>query len=198
MPGEGARETGRDTDALVRERICGAMLATCGELGYREASVQAVLERGGASRAQFYRHFENKGDCYARAYAIEAEQLTVAILVAGAEATSWREGLHAALSVLAGYARADETRARGLLAEVHVARGAALAQHAIFSKRLSRALDSARREPGCVHSPPPLAANFMVSAIEHSVVRALTRRCVAEFADDLTEIERLICRLYFA
>ena len=45
--------------AVQRERLLAAMLRATAQLGYREVSVQEVLERAGVSRPTFYEHFEN-------------------------------------------------------------------------------------------------------------------------------------------
>src|ERR1700756_4952331 len=42
--------------AVQRERLLAAMLRATAELGYREASVQEVLDRAGVPRPTFYEH----------------------------------------------------------------------------------------------------------------------------------------------
>ena len=54
--------------AIQRERLLAAMLRATAQLGYRELSVQDVLERAGVSRPTFYEHFENKEDCFLNAF----------------------------------------------------------------------------------------------------------------------------------
>ena len=39
-----------------------------GELGYEQVAVKHVIERAQASRATFYKHFEDREDCFAQAY----------------------------------------------------------------------------------------------------------------------------------
>jgi AcrR family transcriptional regulator len=46
-----------------RERILGAMAASCAANGYAGASVDDVLRRTGLDRAAFERHFADKEDC---------------------------------------------------------------------------------------------------------------------------------------
>src|SRR3954465_11736469 len=54
--------------AVQRGRLLAGMLRATAELGYREVSVQDVLERAGVSRPTFYEHFENKEDCFLAAF----------------------------------------------------------------------------------------------------------------------------------
>ena len=87
---------------------------------------------------------------------------------------------------------------RGLLVEVHVAGGAALAKRAEVLERLIRAVDGARRELDLGHaSPPPLAAPFMVGAIEASVTRCLLNRRPQEFVEALPELAQMVATPYF-
>lgn len=175
----------------------GAMLLACGELGFRQVTVEEVLGRYGGYRAQFYRRFTNLGECYTAAYEAEAEKLCEQLLEAGAGEPSWRRGLDAALRLLAGFVREQPLVARALLVDVHIAGGPALAKRKEIFERLSRALDGARRETESRHSPPPLTALFMVSAVEASVVSALIAGEPQRFEEALPEIVEMIGAAYF-
>src|SRR5215213_11960995 len=78
----------------TRLAILEAMLATCGEKGYRRVAVQDVIERYGGNRVQFYRHFSSKADCYADAYQEEVERLHDRVRTAAREG-GWRDRLRA-------------------------------------------------------------------------------------------------------
>jgi AcrR family transcriptional regulator len=191
------RATREGKDPQVRERIIEAVLVASGELGYRRATVAATIERYGGHRLQFYEWFGSFAECYAVAHAVHAERLTARILKAGAGPEDWWAGLRAALEELDIFARTKPALARGLLAEVRVAGEPALVQRQKGLERLSRALDSARRETGPRHSPPPLTAAFMVSAIEACMVRALTKCEPEGFHRAIPELEQLIGAAYF-
>lgn len=61
-PGPGAsRDEVRNNQ---RERLFGAMVAAVAEKGYDRTRVADLLEISGVSRNTFYRHFENKHDCF--------------------------------------------------------------------------------------------------------------------------------------
>lgn len=184
-------------DAEMRERIMAAMLCACGELGYRKVAVRKVIERYGGNRVQFYREFGSKAECYAAAYAAEAERLGGTLLGAAAAEPSWRGGLRAALGELARFACERPLVARGLLVEVHVAGDPALAQRKEMSERLTRAIDGARRETESRHSPPPMTALFMVSAIDAAVCAALEKGEPQSFAAAVPELAQLVVTAYF-
>ncbi len=191
------RESDARDGAELRARMMGAMLEASGELGYRKVSVQDVLKRYGGYRVQFYREFGSKAECYAAAYEAEAERLCGAMLGGAASELSWREGLRAALGELAHFACERPLSARGLLIEIHVAGGPALAKREEVLERLTRAIDSARRETGSRHSSPPMTALFMVSAIEASVCMALERGEPQNFAAAVGELEQMVIAQYF-
>ena len=53
-----------EVEANQRERIFGAMVAAVAEHGYEATRVADVLEISGVSRNTFYKHFDNKLDCF--------------------------------------------------------------------------------------------------------------------------------------
>jgi AcrR family transcriptional regulator len=61
-PGPGASR--EEVEANQRERIFGAMVAAVAEHGYEATRVADVLELSGVSRNTFYKHFDNKLDCF--------------------------------------------------------------------------------------------------------------------------------------
>lgn len=181
----------------VRGRLEEAVLIASGELGYRNVTVHEVLARCGANRVQFYREFANKDACYAAAYGVAIERVCGAALAAAAAQPGWRTGLRAALAVLARDVAERPVWARGVLVEVHVAGGPAMEKRLEVIERLTRAIDSARRENESRHSPPPITAAFMVSAIEESVAMALVKGEPQRFAAALPQLAYLAVGPYF-
>jgi AcrR family transcriptional regulator len=187
----GAAKSGRpDAQPQIRE----AMLQVAGEVGYGAVSVQKVLDHQGGSRAQFYRHFDSAAACYAEAYAIEVERLRDALLEAGRGSEDWRDGLEAALGVLQEFATERPIVARGVLIEVHRAGEPSLRVRREVFERLSRAIDSARRETGSRHSPPPLTAMFIIHLIDAALVDSLKRDAMDRF--EAAEIAELVAVYY--
>lgn len=175
-----------------------AMLIACGELGYRNVTVQDAIDRYGGNRVQFYKLFADKGDCYLAAYTTRTNRLCDQILGAASGGSSWRAGMVAALRELARFATQAPLVARGVLVEVHVARGPALHQREKVFERLSHAIDSARRETESRHSPPPMTAEFMVSAIDAAVSASLRIGEPNAFATEaMPELTWMISAAYF-
>jgi AcrR family transcriptional regulator len=180
----------------TRARILEAMLATCGEKGYRRVAVQDVIESYGGNRVQFYRHFSSKADCYASAHEYEIKQLQARILTAASAEGGWRGALRAGLEEFGRYAEERPLVARGLLVEVHVAGGAVLRSQAEVRDRLVAAIDAARREPGPRPSPPPITAQFMAGAVESTLTAALAAGDPAAFTAAVPELTHMIVSTY--
>jgi AcrR family transcriptional regulator len=186
-----------DRESATRREMQLAALEVSGEVGYRQLTVQRILERAGASRARFYKSFADKADCYARGYELAIERLEEDLLGPGVAAPDWLAGFRRALDELAGFLQAQPLLAKGLLAEVHVAGGAALAKRKEVFERLSRTVDAARRENESHHSPPPIAASFILNAVEAAVVRTFIHDEPQEFAASVPDLVYIAASVYF-
>lgn len=60
----GPAATPEEVAANQRERLFGAMVAAVAERGYENTRVADLLTISGVSRSTFYRHFDNKQDCF--------------------------------------------------------------------------------------------------------------------------------------
>lgn len=190
-----AAQTGETTQ--LRMRIMEAAVEACGARGYREATVQDVIDLYGGHRQQFYKHFSGKAECYAAAYEFEVDRLYAALGNRAAAEPNWCRGLVVMLYGLADFLRERPTFARGLLVEVHVAGGPALLKRLEVFERLTHAVDSARHETESRHSPPPVTATFMVGAIEAAVTSALSRATPEDFAAAVPELAQMVIAAYF-
>jgi len=153
----------------ARERLLEAMLVVSGEQGYEQVAVRHVIERAKTSRATFYKHFEDREDCFVQAHRDACEWLYRRLLGAARRQPAWREGLRAALAELLEFCANQPAIARALLVESHAAGERAMAQRRELMERLSRALDSARREIPSRQAPPPVTSSFIVGAIDSLV-----------------------------
>ncbi len=174
----------------------GALLA-CGELGYRETSVRAILEHSGGHRAQFYKDFASVEDCYAQAYALWIERLCVSVLEAAATTPGWEGGVRAAIVRLFQFVTARPEIARALFVEVQIAGEPALARHEAAIERLASAIDSARADIDPVLEPPEATGVFVVGGIESCVAEALTVGSPDRVWDALPELMHLAAGSYF-
>jgi len=149
-----------------RERILNAMLLASGELGFEQVAVRHVIERAQTSRATFYKHFADREDCFAQAYGDATEWVYRRMIGAAKRQPFWREGLRAALAELLELCANQPAIAKALVIEVHAAGERSLAQRRDLMERLSRTLDSARREIPIRQAPPPITSDFIVGAID--------------------------------
>ncbi len=180
----------------MEERIMEAMLACCGELGYRRVAVEQVCRRYGGYRSQFYRHFHSKSDCFLAAYDREANRLADRLVACADGEGPGEERLRAALEALGEFVSERSTVARALFVEVHVAGPEARDKRQEVFERLTRALDGACRETASRHSPPPIAGEFMISAIDQAVSSALLAGRPADFTEAIPELGHLVCLAY--
>jgi AcrR family transcriptional regulator len=194
---EALRREELDRDGRVQRELELAALEISGDVGYRALTVQLILDSCKASRGRFYKSFTNKGDCYAQGYAVAIERLATDILAPNPAGPGWLASFRAGLERLAAFVGSEPLLAKGLLAEVHVAGGAAVVKRKEVFERLSSAVDAARRENESRHSPPPITAAFILSAIEEAVVRALLRGEPQAFAATVPDLVYLAVSVYF-
>lgn len=181
----------------VREGAMEGVLVACGELGFRETSVRAILEYSGGHRAQFYQHFEGKEDCFAQAYKVWIERLCVSLLEAAANVPGWEEGVREAIARLFDFVTAQPAIARALFVEVQIAGEPALARHDAVIERLAGALDSARADVDPAEAPPEATGVFVAGGIESCVAEALGAGAPGRLWDALPELMHFAAGSYF-
>jgi AcrR family transcriptional regulator len=124
----GARKLPSDlVSAVQRERLIAAMLKAASELGYRQATVQDVIDRAGVSRPTFYEHFANKEDCFLAAFDTTAMRLRDRIDAAAEKGgANWRDRLRFSLEELLHFVGHEPDAARALIVEARAASAEAL------------------------------------------------------------------------
>jgi AcrR family transcriptional regulator len=183
-------------DATLREGEMEGVLSVVGELGYRGASVRAVLEYSGGHRKQFYDHFESLEDCFRQAYGTWIERLGVDLLEAAIAAEGWQAGVRAGLVRLFQFVGERPAIARSLFVEVHVAGGSALAEHDAAVDRLAQALDSIRADMSPEQAPPEATGIFVVGGIEACLCDVLAAGESKRIWDALPEMMHLATGSY--
>lgn len=174
-----------------------AMLLSVGARGYEKATLQEVLERSGISRDRLQRRFGGKEGCFAQAYEMAADRICAEVLEAGREAESWRAGFRAALGQLLETVAEQPLMMKALLVEVRAARGEAWAKHQQLIERFAGAVDSARLQPGARLTTTPLTAQFVVGAIEESLVAEIGAGRAATVERLLPDLAHLVALNYF-
>jgi AcrR family transcriptional regulator len=183
-------------DATVREGEMEGVLHVVGELGFRGASVRAVLEYSGGHRKQFYDHFESLEDCFEQAYGTWIERLGVDLLEATLTADGWQQSVRAGLVRLFEFVSERPTIARSLFIEVQVAGGGALAEHDGAVDRLAQALDSIRAEIKAEDAPPEATGLFVVGGIEACVCDVLAAGETTRIWNALPELMHMVAGSY--
>ncbi len=146
-----------------------AVLRVAGREGYENTSVQSVCRAAGISRVSFYQWFPSLEECFRAAYQRKATDLCEMMLAAGRGGDGWADGLRRALRFLLEFVAEQPLTAKVLILDGAAVDGrTAEIQDSIF-RRLARALDSARRQPGSRHSAPPLTGDLVVGAITNTL-----------------------------
>jgi AcrR family transcriptional regulator len=154
-----------------RLRILNGMLEAVGAEGYDETSVRTVLDRTGLYRQAFYDNFADKDACYLEALELGIGRVEALVRAAAASEEGWQGKLRAGLGALLDFFDAEPDVGRALVVEVHAAGSAALARRSEAMKRAADFIDLARGEGNGPETPPPIAAEGVVSGI-HAVVHA--------------------------
>ncbi len=179
--------------AVQRERLLAAMLRATAELGYREVSVQDVLERAGVSRPTFYEHFENKEGCFLAAFDNAAARLRERIETASLDGDNWRERLRLSLEELLQFVTEDPDAAMSLIVDGRAACPDALTRRDELLDHFASCLDSqVRAETDPTNAPTAIAAAGIVGGIEALLYSRLNRG----ETDDLESL--LPSLMYFA
>jgi AcrR family transcriptional regulator len=172
------------------------MLIATGEIGYRQASVRAILDYSGGHRVQFYKDFKSKDDCFAQAYEVWIERLGATLLAAALGADGWEAGVRTALIALFEFISDRPAIARAMFVEVQVAGGLAMAEHDEAMERLAAAVDSIRDDIPAAQTPPGPTGMFVVGAIEAAICETLAAGRSDHIWDALPELMHLTVGSY--
>jgi AcrR family transcriptional regulator len=186
----------RTSEEQAREGALEGVLAVAGQVGYRAASVRAILDYSGGHRRQFYELFASKEDCFEQAYSAWIARVGAAVLEAAVAASTWTLSVQAGLVALFEFVTQRPEIARALFVEVQVAGGGALVEHDEAMERIAAALDSVREEIDPDQAPPAAAGMFVVGGIEASVCDALTAGDPSRVWDALPELMHLAVGSY--
>lgn len=163
--------------AVQCERLLAAALRATAELGYRQFSVQDVLDRAGVSRPTFYEHFANKEDCFLAALDAATLRLRTRLAaVAGGDGESWRDRLRLTLEELLRFLAEEPDAAMTLVVDARAASPAALLRRDELFDHFAACLDKQVRD-GLPDVPLPsaISAAGVVGGIEAVLYSRLHR-----------------------
>lgn len=127
-----------------RQDILAAMIRVVGENGYKETSVADVIEAAETSRTTFYKHFEDKHDCFLAAYRMLVEQVFGEIVANCDGEQTWTSRMTTGLTTLVDRFADDPQLARTAVVEVAAAGAEARQLHTEAIARFTRYLDAGR------------------------------------------------------
>ena len=188
----------RDDPDAGNRRILGlSALEVSGDAGYRNLTAEKIVERSGLDAKAFHSLFDTPAACYASGYVATVDDLMLDLFASADRHPTWALSMRAGLQALAKFVETEPTLARGIILEVYIAGGIAAAKRDEVFERLSRAVDSARRENASRHSPPPIASRFILNMIEAQVGKWLQEDDPAPLKDAVPDLLYVAATFYF-
>jgi AcrR family transcriptional regulator len=127
-----------------RELILAAMIRVVGSKGYKATSVADVIEEAGTSRTTFYKHFEDKHDCFLAAYDMLVEQVFAEVIANCDGNQPWLERVRRGLAAIVELFALDPKLARTAVVEVAAAGADARQRHWNAVARFTEYLEDGR------------------------------------------------------
>jgi len=112
-----------------RQLILEAMVRVVGRKGYKATSVADVIEEADVSRTTFYKHFEDKHECFLAAYDLVVERVLDAVVANCDAEQPWLERMRVGLGTVVELFALDPELARTAIVEVAAAGADARQRH---------------------------------------------------------------------
>jgi AcrR family transcriptional regulator len=132
------------TSESRRDLILAAMIRVVGRKGYKETSVADVIEEAGVSRTTFYKHFEDKHECFLAAYEMLVEQVFAEVIANCDGTESWLRRMEKGLATIVKLFALDPELARTAVVEVAAAGADARQMHWDAVARFTQYLEDGR------------------------------------------------------
>jgi AcrR family transcriptional regulator len=140
-----------------RQLILEAMVRVVGRNGYKATSVADVIAEADVSRTTFYKHFEDKHECFLAAYDLAVERVMGAVIANCDAEQPWLERMRVGLTTIVELFALDPELARTAIVEVAAAGADARQRHWNAVTRLSEFLEDGRELNGDRELPENLA-----------------------------------------
>lgn len=131
-----------------RQLILAAMIRVVGAKGYKETAVADVIEEAGTSRTTFYKHFDDKHDCFLAAYEMLVEQVFSEVVAKCDGGEPWMARMTVGLTTIVDRFAVDPELARTAVVEVAAAGADARQLHWNAIARFTEYLDAGRELAG--------------------------------------------------
>ncbi|HET6570431.1 MAG TPA: TetR/AcrR family transcriptional regulator [Solirubrobacterales bacterium] len=121
------------------------MVRVVGRKGYKATAVADVIEEANVSRTTFYKHFEDKHECFLAAYDLVVERVLGEVIDTCDPGAPWLERMRAGLSAVVEMFALDPELARTAIVEVAAAGADARQRHWDAISRLTEFLADGER-----------------------------------------------------
>jgi AcrR family transcriptional regulator len=132
------------TSETRRDLLLAAMIHVVGAKGYKATSVADVIEEAGVARATFYKHFEDKHECFLAAYDLVVERVMERVTADCDGSEPWMQRVETGLANLVGLFALDPELARMAMVEVAAAGAEARQRHWDAVARFTEYLEAGR------------------------------------------------------
>lgn len=112
-----------------RQLILEAMVRVVGRKGYKATSVADVIEEADVSRTTFYKHFDDKHECFLAAYDMAVERVLAQVMANCNADQPWLERVRVGLATVVELFALDPELARTAIVEVAAAGSDARQRH---------------------------------------------------------------------
>jgi AcrR family transcriptional regulator len=112
-----------------RQAILEAMVRVVGRKGYKATSVADVIAEADVSRTTFYKHFEDKQECFLAAYDLVVERVVDEVIANCDGEQAWLERVRIGLTTIVDMFALDPELARTAIVEVAAAGADARQRH---------------------------------------------------------------------
>jgi AcrR family transcriptional regulator len=170
-----------------RQLILAAMIRVVGAKGYKDASVADVIEEAPTSRTTFYKHFEDKQDCFLAAYEMLVEQVFGEVVANCDGEEPWVSRMTNGLSTIVDRFAVDPALARTAVVEVAAAGADARRLHWNAIARFTEYLDAGRELAGGKQLPENISL-MSAGAVSGLIFDELLAGRAAELPERLPDL----------
>jgi AcrR family transcriptional regulator len=179
-----------------RRRLFGAAADVFAQIGYADASAEAIAREAGMSKATFYEHFANKEECILALFDEAATEVMRAMAEAAYTAGDdsrerWRDGTRAFLGMLAEHPAWAQT----LLVEILGAGERGAERRDRILNAFAQVLDAENAAAAKAGVVPRFASPHDAFAVVGATVELVSRQIRLGIPQDVRELEPLIERL---
>ncbi len=169
-----------------RDLILAAMIRVVGSKGYKATSVADVIEEAGTSRTTFYKHFEDKHECFLAAYEKLVERVFGEVVANCDGERSWLDRMRTGLETIVELFAVEPKLARTAVVEVAAAGADARQLHWNAVARFTEFLEAGRELAGGRELPDNIglmSAGAVSGLIFDEVLAGRTERLPAMLPD---------------